>query len=707
MSQFAAETQTQTISAIPTLLERARLMCVSGQLEDLANCLENLSQHELTPEQALLLETLQIYPGVADSSVSQSQLLQRAMGLLQLAQAIGSPLAKAWLWELMQLLQMNLSLHHAALHSTANAVEMFELCERPQDALNMRVSRCSVMIHCEMYREVIAMSEQLLAQREALTSLTICTLLRSTASAYYFIGNESEGELAQKAWENALALHEECLELAQRSQFIRYVLISHTNIAILNATLGHSKETTYHLLKIESLHVETNMVHPSWPYWVRFCEVQLLCQSAQYQLGWTGLLHLAAELKKQDLTMASVFDAVLRKIVSLGRRWGHLEEALEASQTHVELNSQRRRLMAKALGETVDDIMSIPRLKQKNLELSEQGHLLENSLARRNAELGATLEELRAEVQTRQAAQSALKDAHDHLEEQVKQRSDELQLALQTVMRQEKQLALGRLVVGVAHEMSTPLGNARMAASTISHLCENLDSDLQGQRLSRSHLNIIMQALRNGNHLLGRSLQTASNLVQSFRALAIEQHEEQRLDFNVSERLTRLLENWQERISAQAIVLESRIEADVWQSTYPHALDQVIDQLIDNALVHGLQYGDDKRLAIELKKQKSEGALTLVIVITDNGLGIDPAIIDRVFEPFFSKQLGHDGIGLGLSIVHSVVTDLMQGQITIAHLQPQGCQVRLSFPMELPIERSPEQQDDVAHAPPQLNQKRP
>lgn len=683
MSQFGADVEAQTTLAIPALLERARLMCVSGQLEDLANCFEYLSDRELNPEQALLLETLHTYPGVADNGSSQSQLLQHAMGLLQLAQAIGSHLAKAWLWELMQLLQMNLSLHHAALHSTANAVEMFELCERPYDALNMRVSRCSVMIHCEMYREVITMSEQLLAQRDSLTPLTICTLLRSTASAYYFIGNESDGVLAQRAWENALVLHEECLEVAQRDQIKRYVLISHTNIAILNATLGRSKETTYHLLKIEQMQFEMNMVHPSWPFWVRFCEVQLLCQSAEYQLGWNGLLILAEELKKQDLTMASVFDAVLRKIVTLGRRWGYLEEALEASQTHVELNSQRRRLMAKALGETVDDIMSIPRLKQKNLELSEQGHLLANSLARRNAELGATLEELRTEVQVRQAAQSALKDAHDHLEEQVKQRTDELQSALQTVMRQEKQLALGRLVVGVAHELSTPLGNARMAASTISHLCENLENDLQGKSLSRSHLNIIMQALMDGNRLLGRSLQTASGLVQQFRALAVEQHEEQRLDFNVSERLVCLLENWQERLNAQAITLELQIEPDVWQSAYPHALDQVIDELIENALVHGLRCGDDKRLLIELRRHNKDDVTKLIIIVADNGQGIDPVLIGRVFEPFFSKQLGRDGIGLGLSIVHSVVTDLMLGEITIAHRQPQGCEVRLSLPLVL------------------------
>lgn len=385
--------------------------------------------------------------------------------------------------------------------------------------------------------------------------------------------------------------------------------------------------------------------------------------------------------------MASVFDAVLRKIVSLGRRWGHLEQALDASQTHVELNSQRRRLMAKAMGETVDDIMSIPRLKQKNLELSEQGHLLENSLARRNVELGATLEKLQAEVQVRQAAQNALKDAHDHLEEQVKQRSDQLQSALQTVMRQEKQLALGRLVVGVAHEMSTPLGNARMAASTISHLCENLEGDLQGQSLSRSHLNIIMQALMDGNRLLGRSLQTACGLVQQFRALAVEQHEEQRVHFNVSERISQLLGNWQERLSAQAVTLESHIASDIWQLAYPHALDQVIDQLIGNALVHGLREAKDKRLWVQLQRvsetDSGGDSQKLLLIVADNGPGIDPSMLGRVFEPFFSKQLGRDGIGLGLSIVQNVVNDLMQGEITIAQRQPQGCEVRLCLPLGL------------------------
>ena len=64
-------------------------------------------------------------------------------------------------------------------------------------------------------------------------------------------------------------------------------------------------------------------------------------------------------------------------------------------------------------------------------------------------------------------------------------------------------------------------------------------------------------------------------------------------------------------------------------------------------------------------------------------IGMDKNTQSRVFEPFFSKQLGRDGIGLGLSIVQNVVNDLMQGEITIAQRQPQGCEVRLCLPLGL------------------------
>ncbi len=67
---------------------------------------------------------------------------------------------------------------------------------------------------------------------------------------------------------------------------------------------------------------------------------------------------------------------------------------------------------------------------------------------------------------------------------------------------------------------------------------------------------------------------------------------------------------------------------------------------------------------------KSECAIR--ITISDNGLRIAEDSLQRIFEPFFSKQLGLGGVGLGLSIAHSVITDLMQGKIKIENRATQG-----------------------------------
>jgi signal transduction histidine kinase len=75
---------------------------------------------------------------------------------------------------------------------------------------------------------------------------------------------------------------------------------------------------------------------------------------------------------------------------------------------------------------------------------------------------------------------------------------------------------------------------------------------------------------------------------------------------------------------------------------------------------------------------KSECAIR--ITIRDYGLRIADDSLQRIFEPFFNKQLGLGGVGLGLSIAHTVVTDLMQGKIKTENRATKGLQVTLCTP---------------------------
>jgi signal transduction histidine kinase len=79
-------------------------------------------------------------------------------------------------------------------------------------------------------------------------------------------------------------------------------------------------------------------------------------------------------------------------------------------------------------------------------------------------------------------------------------------------------------------------------------------------------------------------------------------------------------------------------------------LQQVFTNLMLNALeaMNG-QPGGELRLSAESDADK------VTVVVEDNGPGIPAAVLDRIFQPFFSTKIGQGGTGLGLSVTHGIV----------------------------------------------------
>jgi len=69
----------------------------------------------------------------------------------------------------------------------------------------------------------------------------------------------------------------------------------------------------------------------------------------------------------------------------------------------------------------------------------------------------------------------------------------------------------------------------------------------------------------------------------------------------------------------------------------------------------------------------------VVVEVSDNGLGIDPQVIDRIFEPFFTTKPAGQGTGLGLYIARAIVNDL-GGQIEVESALGRGTTVRIILP---------------------------
>ena len=94
------------------------------------------------------------------------------------------------------------------------------------------------------------------------------------------------------------------------------------------------------------------------------------------------------------------------------------------------------------------------------------------------------------------------------------------------------------------------------------------------------------------------------------------------------------------------------------------------------------------RNAIESRRRDARVSLVLArrdkwatIEITDDGCGVPPEHLERLFEPFFSTRTREGGTGLGLSVAHGIVSD-HGGQIRIESIVDTGTRVVITLPIE-------------------------
>jgi two-component system sensor histidine kinase HydH len=117
-------------------------------------------------------------------------------------------------------------------------------------------------------------------------------------------------------------------------------------------------------------------------------------------------------------------------------------------------------------------------------------------------------------------------------------------------------------------------------------------------------------------------------------------------------------------------------------------IGQVLLNLVLNAIQAMPQRPYESNLIKVTVSQSGDSAL---IEVSDNGVGIDPTLIGRVFQPLFTTK--PTGTGLGLAITRQIV-DEMNGQITVESQPGVGTKFRVSWPLlpskpaELPAEKT-------------------
>jgi len=251
----------------------------------------------------------------------------------------------------------------------------------------------------------------------------------------------------------------------------------------------------------------------------------------------------------------------------------------------------------------------------------------------------------------------------------------------------ERLAALGGLVAGVSHEINTPVGTSLTVASSLAHRCAVFAEQIAVGEVRRSQLDEFADSCRDASNQLVANLQRAGELIQSFKQVAVDRSHADRRTFDlkvVTEQIVASVRPGLPKPRRDSIALE--IPAQVTLYSYPGAYGQVLTNLIFNAFTHGFPDGRDGRVLI---KAREVGTDQVEITFSDGGIGIPGDVQRHVFDPFFTTNRAQGNTGLGLYIVHNLVTQHLGGTITLVSAPGKGTTICMTLPLNAPGHAEP------------------
>ena len=277
-----------------------------------------------------------------------------------------------------------------------------------------------------------------------------------------------------------------------------------------------------------------------------------------------------------------------------------------------------------------------------------------------------------------------LTDANEHLEQRVAERTESLAQTLQTleraqeeIIQTEKLASLGRVVAGVAHELNTPIGNALTVASTIQGELVELKTELDGGSMRRSSLQQFIARADEGLALSLKNLQRAAHLISDFKQVAVDQTSDQRRVFDLAEVTTEILNMLQPTLRKSGCQVTKQFSPGLVCDSFPGRYGQVLTNLVINASIHAFDGREGGSISVTIGAADAD---SVELIVADDGMGMEDHVRARIFDPFFTTKMGQGGTGLGMNIVHGIVTRILEGQITVHSTPGEGSRIRVVFP---------------------------
>lgn len=223
----------------------------------------------------------------------------------------------------------------------------------------------------------------------------------------------------------------------------------------------------------------------------------------------------------------------------------------------------------------------------------------------------------------------------------------------QRVQQSEKMAAVGQLAAGIAHEIRNPL-------ASISGSVELLQSDSSRTEDEKKLMNIVIREIDRLNKLITEFLDYARP--QDVRLSEID----------LSQLVLEMIHDLSYLPGFDKIELVQNITPHIKVQGHRDKLKQAFLNIFMNA-IQALEKKPLQKMIVSLSVTEGK----IVLTIEDTGVGIDPKIIKKIFEPFLTTK--SKGTGLGLAVVHSILS-AHSANIDVTSVVGEGTQFKMEFP---------------------------
>jgi signal transduction histidine kinase len=279
-------------------------------------------------------------------------------------------------------------------------------------------------------------------------------------------------------------------------------------------------------------------------------------------------------------------------------------------------------------------------------------------------------------IMTHNEKENLIRTEKDRLELLVNERTKQLEYTMKELIRNERLATVGSLVIGVSHEVNTPLGVALSSATFLTAKSKELEVAYNANKLSKNNFSNYIQTINESSKMIVNGLELAVSSMNKFKELSVHQDDIVMKQFELCDIIGTVTSTLKTEYQHTPHELELHCNKEVMLYSSPRLFTQIIRHLTSNSIAHAFE--DDKKGKIIIKIYQTSD--NLEIIFDDNGKGIDKERIEHIFEPFYKHDISK-GSGLGLCIVCNIVTVLLKGTIRLDTTYENGSRFIINIPM--------------------------